>query len=87
MTRKTHEPSQPVSQPGRSTNPVILFLHSTAMMADERWDEAIMALHSFLELVDNLPDRRIAYQNLGACYLALDRFDEALAMLDEVLRT
>ena len=86
MTRKTHEPSQPVSQPGRSTNPVILFLHSTAMMADERWDEAIMTLHSFLELIDNLPDRRIAYQNLGAGYLALERFDEALAMLDEVLR-
>jgi len=76
-----------VSQPERSANPVILFLHSTAMMADEQWDEAITALRRFLELADIPANRQIAYLNMGACYLALDRFDEALASLDEVLRT
>ncbi|MBE9507084.1 MAG: tetratricopeptide repeat protein, partial [Chloroflexi bacterium] len=29
---------------------------------------------------------RAAYQNLGACYLALEQYDEALAALDEVER-
>jgi tetratricopeptide (TPR) repeat protein len=84
LTRKTHKTSRAVSQPDRSIDPVILFLHSTAMMGDERWDEAIATLQRFLEWVDKPADRWIAYQNLGACYLALDRFDEALAALDEV---
>jgi len=53
-------------------------------MGDERWDEAITTLQRFLERVDKPADRWIAYQNLGACYLALDRFDEALAAVDEV---
>jgi tetratricopeptide (TPR) repeat protein len=83
MTRKRSTPSQPVSRPDRVTNPNIAFLHSTAMMGDERWDEAISALQRFLELVDNPTNRQIAYQNLGACYLALERFDEALAALDK----
>jgi len=54
-------------------------------MGDERWEEAIATLQRFLEWVDKPTDRGIAYQNLGACYLALDRFDEALAAVDEVL--
>ena len=87
MTRKRLTPSQPVSQPARATNPVIWFLHSTAMMGDERWDEAITALRRFLELNKNPDNRQMAYQNLSACYLALERFDEALAALDEVQRT
>ena len=33
--------SQPASQPARTTNPAISFLHSTAMMSDERWEEAL----------------------------------------------
>lgn len=83
MTQKPHKTSRAVSQPDRSANPVILFLHSTAMMGDERWDEAITTLQRFLEWVEKPADRGIAYQNLGACYLALDRFDEALAAIDE----
>ena len=86
MTRKPRTPSQPVLQSARAINPVISFLHSTAMMSDERWEEAITALYRFLELVDNPTDRQMAYQNLGACYLASERFDEALAALDEAQR-
>jgi tetratricopeptide (TPR) repeat protein len=52
-------------------------------MGDERWDEAIVTLQRFLELVSEPDDRGTAYQNLAACYLALERFDEALAMLTE----
>jgi tetratricopeptide (TPR) repeat protein len=55
-------------------------------MGDERWEEAIVALQRFLEMVNKPEDRRLAYQNLGACYLALERYDEALAALDEVER-
>ena len=81
MTRKRLTPSQPVSQPARATNPVIWFLHSTALMGDERWDEAITALRRFLELDKNPDNRQMAYQNLSACYLTLERFDEALGAL------
>lgn len=84
MTRKRRTPSQPVPQPDRASNPVIPFLHSTAMMADERWDDAITALRRFLELADGPGERQAAYQNLSSCYLALERHDEALAALDEV---
>lgn len=84
MTRKRLHPQEPVLQPDRATNPVISFLHSTAMMGDERWDEAIVALHRFLELAENPSDRQMAYQNLGVCYLARERFDEALSALGEV---
>jgi len=55
-------------------------------MGDERWDEAIVALQRFLEMVSKPEDRWLAYQNLGACYLALERYDEALAALDEAER-
>jgi len=55
-------------------------------MGDERWDEAIVALQRFLEMVSQPQDRRMACFNLGACYLALERHDKALATLDEVER-
>jgi len=55
-------------------------------MGDERWDEAIVALQRFLEMANKPKDRRLAYQNLSACYLALERYDKALAALDEVER-
>ena len=87
MTRKRRPPSLPVSPPPRATNPVISFLHSSAMMGDERWEEAIRTLHRFLELEDIPINRQMAYQNLSACYLALERFDEALAALDEAQHT
>lgn len=86
MTPKRRKKSQTIQQPDRASNPTIPFLHGVAMMGDERWDEAVVALRRFLELVENASDRRMAYQNLGACYLALERFDEALAALDEAER-
>jgi tetratricopeptide (TPR) repeat protein len=61
-------------------------LHGLAAMGDERWEEAIVALQRFLEMVNKPKDRRTAYQNLSSCYLALERYDEALAALDEVER-
>jgi len=44
-------------------------------------------LYRFLELENDPINRRMAYQNLSVCYLALERFDEALAALDEAQRT
>ncbi len=55
-------------------------------MGDERWDEAIVALRRFLEMAHEPQDRRTAHFNLGACYLALEQYDDALAALDEVER-
>jgi tetratricopeptide (TPR) repeat protein len=43
-------------------------------------------LRRFLEMADKPEDRRMACFNLGVCYLALERYDEALAALDEVER-
>ena len=74
------------AKPDRASNPTIAWLHGLAAMGDERWDEAIVALQRFLEMVSKPEDRRQAYQNLGACYLALERYDEALAALDEAER-
>jgi len=65
---------------------MILWLHGLAAMGDERWSEAVGALQRFLEMARKPEDRRVAYQNLGACYLALEQYDEALAALDEVER-
>jgi len=70
--------------PDRASNPTIPWLHGLAAMGDERWEEAIVALQHFLEMANKPEDRRLAFQNLGACYLALERYDEALAALDEV---
>jgi tetratricopeptide (TPR) repeat protein len=76
--------SAPVTPPDRASNPTIPWLHALAAIGDERWDEAIVALRRFLEMADKPQDRRMACFNLGACYLALERYDEALAALDEV---
>jgi tetratricopeptide (TPR) repeat protein len=70
----------------RASNPMIPWLHALAAMGDERWAEAIAALQRFLEMADKPEDRRTAYQNLGACYLALEHHDAALAALDEAER-
>jgi tetratricopeptide (TPR) repeat protein len=70
----------------RASNPTVHWLHALAAMGDERWDEAVVALRRFLEMADKPQDRRMAHFNLGACYLALERYDEALAALDEVER-
>jgi len=79
-----HLRPQSTKPPDRASNPTIPWLHGLAAMGDERWEEAIVALQRFLEMTSKPDERRMAYQNLGACYLALERYDEALATLDEV---
>jgi tetratricopeptide (TPR) repeat protein len=84
--KKLAREPQIVKPPDRASNPTIPWLHGLAAMGDERWEEAIVALKRFLEMANKPPDRRLAYQNLSACYLALERYDEALAALDEAGR-
>ena len=78
-----HRKPQFTKPPDRASNPPILWLHGLAAMGDERWEEAIVALQRFLEMANKPEDRRLAFQNLSACYLAMERYDEALAALDE----
>ena len=85
--KKKHDRKpQSTKPPDRASDPTIPWLHGLAAMGDERWEEAIVALQRFLEMADNPKDRRRAYQNLSACHLALERYDEALAALDEAER-
>lgn len=84
--RQTTSARRPTAPPERATNPTFPWLHGLAAMGDERWDEAIAAFQRFLELASKPEDRRMASMNLGACYLALEHYDEALAMLDEFER-
>jgi tetratricopeptide (TPR) repeat protein len=65
---------------------MIPWLHGLAAMGDERWEEAITSLRRFLEMIEKPEDRRLAFQNLGACYLALEQYDDALTALDEAER-
>lgn len=81
-----HHKPQFTKPPDRASNPTIPWLHGLAAMGDERWEEAIVALQRFLEMTNKPEDRRLAYQNLSACYLALERYDEALGALAEVER-
>jgi len=55
-------------------------------MGDERWEEAVVALKSFLDLSDTPAERPLAYFNLSACYLALGQYDDVLTALDEAER-
>jgi tetratricopeptide (TPR) repeat protein len=55
-------------------------------MGDERWEEAIAALERFVAVVSEARDRHMGYRNLAACYLALERYDDALAALDQANR-
>lgn len=71
---------------GRASDPATLWMHALACIGDERSDEAVVALRRFLDLVHTPAERRMAYFNLGACYLALERYDDALDALDEVER-
>ena len=75
-----------ITPPDRASNPTIPLLHALAAMGDERWEEAITALQRFLEMENRPANRQTAYQNLTASYLALERFDEALAASEKVAR-
>ena len=55
-------------------------------MGDEQWEEAIASLERFLDLVPEVSDRQRAYRNVAACALALERYDDALATLDQAGR-
>jgi tetratricopeptide (TPR) repeat protein len=85
--KKTHKhESPPTLSQDRASNPLIPWLHGLAAMGDQRWEEAIVSLQRFLEMATESQDRRWAHQNLGACYLALEQYDDALASLDEAER-
>ncbi len=84
--RKRRRKPRSTRPPDRDSNSTILWLHGLAAIGDERWSEAVEALQRFLDMVDEPKDRRVAYQNLGVCYLALEQYDKALAALDEVER-
>ena len=55
-------------------------------MGDERWEEAVPSLQRFLEMARQPQDRWQAYRNLGACHLALERYEDALVAVDEAER-
>ncbi len=82
-SRRRRRSSRP---PNRAANPIVPWLHSLAAMGDERWDEAVAFLQRYLEMADAQEGRRQALQNLSTCYLEMERYDEALATLDEVQR-
>jgi len=84
--RKRSRNPRSTTPPDRASNPTTHWLHALAAMGDERWDKAIVALQRFLEMANKPEDRRIACINLGACYLALEHYDEALSTLDEAQR-
>jgi tetratricopeptide (TPR) repeat protein len=66
--------------------PIALWLHGLAAIGDERWEEAILAFQQFLDVSADAQNRAIAYTNLSACYMGLERYDEALAKLAEAER-
>jgi tetratricopeptide (TPR) repeat protein len=76
----THQP------PDRATNPTIPWLRGMAAMGDQRWEEAVAAIQRFVGMDIRPQDLRMAYQNLAACYLAMEHYDEALVAMDEVDR-
>ena len=83
--RRRRRRSRSTRPPYRASNPTIPWLHGLAAMGDERWGEAIKSFQRFLEMAQP-QDLQLAYFNLGACYLALEQYDKALAALDEVQR-
>jgi tetratricopeptide (TPR) repeat protein len=70
----------------RVSSPTTHWLHGLAAMGDERWEEASAAFERFLDVVSEASDRYPGYRNLAACHLALERYDDALAALDQASR-
>ncbi len=73
--------------PDRATNPMIPWLHALAAMGDEHWEEAIVAFQRLLALEQDPEAHYLVWRNLSGCYHALERYDEALAALDETERS
>ena len=83
---KRSRPRRVIPSPNQTLNAVKLLAHALAAMGDERWEEAIATWQRFLDIENRPGNHLVAYQNLGACYLGLERFDDALAALDQVER-
>jgi tetratricopeptide (TPR) repeat protein len=83
--RRQHQ-THIVKPTDRDANPAAVWVHCLAAMGNERWEEAIASWPRFLALERSTGDQSIAYRNLAACYLELERYDEALAALDEAER-
>jgi tetratricopeptide (TPR) repeat protein len=70
---------------GKAPRSLALWRHSVAAMGDERWEEAIAAFKQFSDNPEpNTNAASVAYQNLSVCYTELERFAEALEMLEIV---
>jgi tetratricopeptide (TPR) repeat protein len=67
----------------RASDPTTLWLHGLAAMGDEQWEKASAAFARFVAVVSEVRDRHLGYRNLAACHLALERYDDALAALDQ----
>lgn len=83
---KRSRPRHASISPERTPNAATMLVRALAAMGDERWEEAIASLHRFGEIETNPENRLAAYQNLGACYLEAEHFDDALSVFDEVER-
>ncbi len=70
----------------RHVQPVALWLHGLAAIGDERWEDALAAFQQFLTVDTQDQNRSITHLNLSACYTGLERYDEALEMLEEAER-
>jgi tetratricopeptide (TPR) repeat protein len=64
-------------------NPLAIYLDGLAAMGDERWLEAIETMDRVLETINRPEGQQSVYQNQSVCYRALERFDDALAVLDK----
>jgi tetratricopeptide (TPR) repeat protein len=60
-----------------------IYLDGLAAMGDERWLEAIETMDRVLETINRPEGQQSVYQNQSVCYRALERFDDALAVLDK----
>lgn len=73
----------PLMKPNRETDPVAVHTHGLAALGDERWQDAIDIFQHMLTLTEDVENRRNTCLNIVACYRALERFDEALVVLDQ----
>lgn len=83
---KRSRPRHASMPPERALHSATVLVHALAAMGDERWEEAVASLHRFVEIETRPENRLAAYQNLSACYLEQEHFDNALSALDEVER-
>ena len=73
----------PSMKPDRESDPVAIQIHGLAALGDERWQDAIDIFQRMLDVTPDAENRRNTCLNISACYRALERFDEAQAVLDQ----